>query len=183
MNAHHNQGVPAHVRRVLWKVVALSLVTVLSFALGGCSVLPVGLAGIGVDASGAPIGYLQVCRKHVDGATLYIDDDHVIGSWQASPTVTDFARWSLTDPGEGWKTETPLGQLQPGVKYEFYGWTSDNTASAAHTSFMAEDLSGLKPGQVRYWSGKENTQGTEDLLMTSSEDEFRSNACAMFSGQ
>jgi len=78
----------------------------------------VGLAGIGVDNKGAPIGYLQVCQDHLDGATVYTDGkDDDQGSWKASPAVTGFARWSLTDPGEGWTTKTTLGQLKPGVKY------------------------------------------------------------------
>lgn len=178
MNAHHNPGVPAHgLRRVFWKVVALSLVTVLSFALGGCTVPTVGLAGIGVDVNGAPVGYLQSCRNHLDGATLYASEDDDQGSWKSSSAVTGFARWSLTDPGEGWTTKTPLEQLQPGVKYHLYGWTSDNTWSANATTFTTEDLAGLKPGQVLYWSRKTDTVGTGDLMTISSEGEFRFNAC------
>lgn len=184
MNAHYNQGLRAHGGRgVSRKIAAVSLVTVLTFALGGCGVPGVGLAGIGVDADGAPVGYLQACRNHLDGATLYASEDDDQGSWKASPTVTGFARWSLTDPGEGWTAKTPLGQLQPGVKYHLYGWTSDSTSSADSTTFTTEDLAALKPGQVLYWSGKSNTQGTEDLYIVSSEGEFRFNACKLFSGR
>jgi hypothetical protein len=77
----------------------------------------------------------------------------------------------------------PPGQLLPGVKYYLDGGTSDNTASAAHSSFTAEDLAGLTPGQARYWSGKGNAHGTEDLLITRERASSRSNACATFSGQ
>jgi hypothetical protein len=117
MNDENSEVVPGHgVLHVVRKWAAVSLVTALSFLLAGCTVPVVGLAGIGVDAKGAPVGYLQVCQDHLDGATVYTDgkeDDQ--GSWKASPAVSGFARWSLTDPGEGWTTKTTLGQLKLGT--------------------------------------------------------------------
>ena len=177
MNDENREGVPEHgVLHVVRKLAAVSLVTVLSFLLAGCTVPIVGLAGIGVDNKGAPIGYLQVCQDHLDGATVYTDGkDDDQGSWKASPAVTGFARWSLTDPGEGWTTKTTLGQLKPGVKYNLYGRTEDASSSAADVTFTKEDLARLKPGQVLY--GKINADGTELLPAVSSESEFRTNAC------
>lgn len=179
MNHENREGVPAHrVRHVVRNLAAVSLVTALSFLLAACTVPIVGLAGIGVDNKGAPVGYLRVCQDHLDGATVYTDGkDDDQGSWKASPAVTGFARWSLTDPGEGWTVETALGQLKPGVKYILYGGTKDNSSSAAGVMFTKEDLVGLKPGQVLYPSGKTNPDGTEDFSTVGSESEFRTNAC------
>lgn len=179
MDDENREGVAA--RRV-WPVVrnlaAVSLVTALSFLLAGCTVPVVGLAGIGVDGRGAPVGYLQVCQDHLDGATVYTDGkDDDQGSWKTSPAVTDFARWSLTDPGEGWTVETAIGQLKPGVNYILYGGTKDNSSSAAGVMFTKEDLVDLKPGQVLYPSGKANAAGPEDYSTVGSESEFRTNAC------
>jgi hypothetical protein len=173
------QGVPAHrVRHVVRKLAAVSLVTALPFLLAGCTVPIVGLAGIGVDDKGAPVGYLQACRDHLDAATVYTDGtDDDQGSWDASPAVTGFARWSLSDPGGGWTTKTALGQLKPGVKYILYGGTKDNTSSAAGVLFTKEGLVDLKPGQVLYPSGKANAAGPEDYSTVGSESEFRTSAC------
>jgi len=181
MNDENREGVPEHgVLHVVRKLAAVSLVAALSFLLAGCTVPVVGLAGIGVDDKGAPVGYLQVCQDHLDGATVYTDGkDDDQGSWKASPAVTGFARWSLTDPGEGWTTKTTLGQLKPGVKYNLYGRTEDASSSAANVTFTKEDLARLKPGQVLYSSGKTNADGTEDLPAVSSESEFRTNACKL----
>jgi len=160
MNDENREGVPEHgVLHVVRKLAAVSLVTVLSFLLAGCTVPIVGLAGIGVDNKGAPIGYLQVCQDHLDGATVYTDGkDDDQGSWKASPA---------------------LGQLKPGVKYNLYGRTEDASSSAANVTFTKEDLARLKPGQVLYSSGKTNADGTEDLPAVSSESEFRTNACKL----
>jgi hypothetical protein len=179
MNDESREGVPAHrVLHVVRRLAAVSLVTALPFLLAGCTVPVVGLAGIGVDDKGAPVGYLQVCHDHLDGATVYTDGkDDDQGRWKASPAVTGFARWSLTDPGEGWTAKTALGQLKPGVKYNLYGWTEDSSSSASNVTFTKEDLVRLKPGQVLYSSGKTNADGTEDLPAVSSESEFHTNAC------
>jgi len=183
MNDENSEGVPGQgVQHVVRTMAAVSLVTALSFLLAGCTVPVVGLAGIGVDAKGATVGYLQVCQDHLDGATVYTDGtDDDQGSWKASPAVTGFARWSMTDPREGWTTKTTLGQLKLGVKYNLYGRTEDASSSAASVTFTREDLARLKPGQVLYWSGKTNTDGTEDLQTVSSESEFRTNACKLLS--
>jgi hypothetical protein len=179
MNDENLQGVPAHrVRHVVRKLAATALVGALPFLLAGCTVPVVGVAGIGVDDKGAPVGYLQVCQDHLDGATVYTDGkDDDQGGWKASPAVTDFARWSLTDPGEGWTSETALGLLKPGVYYILYGWTKDNSSSAAGVMFRTKDLVDLKPGQVLYPSGEANAAGPEDFSTVGSESEFRASAC------
>ncbi|WP_022910249.1 hypothetical protein [Aestuariimicrobium kwangyangense] len=158
-------------------MLTVAFVVGLTSLLGGCNVRSVGLAGIGVDAHGSPVGYLQVCENHVDGATLYVSDVDQTGSWQASSPVTDFVRWSLSAPGPGWTIDRALGGLKPGVDYTFYGWTTDNTSSASGVTFTTADLARLKPGQVMYEGGT-NASTTEDLTTISGEDEFRAIACA-----
>lgn len=124
----------------------------------------------------------RCARTTSTGPTVHTDrKDDDQGSWKASPVVTGFARWPLTDLREGWTRKTTLGQLKRGVRYNLYGWTEDNSSSAANVTFTKEDLVRLKPGQVLYSSGKTNADGTEDLSAVSSESEFRTNACNLFS--
>jgi len=123
-------------------------------ALGGCTVPTGGVAAIGVDAAGALVGHLLVCEPdaHLDGATLYdttaSDDEY--GTWGAPRAVTDATSFSLGDPESGWTTVEPLGELQPGVVYAFYGWSSDNSWSAMSVEFTTEDLAMLRPGELVY---------------------------------
>jgi len=113
---------------------------------------------------------------YLDGATVYTDGkDDGQGSGKVLPAVTGFARWSLTDPGEAWTAKAALGQLKPGVNYILYGWTKDNSSSAAGVLFTKEDLVDLKPGQVLYPSGKANETGPEDFSTVGGESEFRFN--------
>jgi hypothetical protein len=80
-------------------------------------------------------------------------------------------------PGGTWKADHPLGKLKPRTTYDLYGWTTDNSSSAAAVSFTLEDLAAMKPGQVRYWAG--NTTGDEmvGVYSVASEEEFRRTAC------
>jgi hypothetical protein len=85
----------ADMRRALSVVVAGAVVLLTA----GCTVPGVAVSGIGVDTQGNPVGYLQVCQDHIDGATVYIDDTHKFGNWESVPAATGFATWSLADPG------------------------------------------------------------------------------------
>jgi hypothetical protein len=134
------------------------------------------VAGIGVDEQGRPVGYLRVCEDRIDGATLYHDEDDYLGTWSATSPVTDFASWSLAEPGDGWVTEVPLGRLTTNVEYSMYGWTEDNSRSAESVAFTLGALADLEPGQVLYWSGETNKAMTEDILTVASEEDFRGNA-------
>ena len=152
------------VRRVLPVAVAAAAVLLTA----GCTVPQVGDMGIGVDDKGNPVGYLQVCHDHIDGATIYIDDAHTFGSWSATPAVSGFSTWSPTDPSGVWKVDDPLHQLKPRTRYTMYGWTTDNSSSAASVDFTVGELAAMKPGQVRTDAG------------VTTEDEFRHNACKRF---
>lgn len=140
----------------------------------GCGAPMVGIAGIGVDQAGNPVGYLRVCDsdKHLDGATVHPDgSDDDYGSWKSNKAVTGVATWPLAGPAPGWTTETTPKPRTAGVLYDLYGWTTDNSASTAEVAFTAADLAGLQPGQVRY------APGDSDKYTVTSEEEFRTGPC------
>lgn len=150
------------------RTLAAAAVVAAALTTGGCTVPEVGAVGIGVDANGDPVGFVQVCRDHIDGATIYLSDSLTFGEWSASPAVTGFSTWSLTDPQGGWKADDPLHTLKPRTTYSMYGLTTDNSSSAESVQFTVEQLAAMEPGQVRTDAG------------VTSEDEFRKGTCARF---
>lgn len=142
-----------------------------------CSVPPAAVAGVGVDERGQLVGYLRVCHDHIDGATLYHDEDDDLGSWSASEPVTGSATWSLSDPPPDWEVATPLGDLEEGREYSFYGWTDDDSWSAESVTFTLDDLAALRPHQVLYSSGE--VDGERDVDAVSSEASFARDACRL----
>jgi hypothetical protein len=170
-DTHGEPGYFVDMRRLLLMVL-LAGATLLT---SGCTVISVGQMGIGVDASGGPVAYLQVCSAHVDGAMLY-QSDKTLGQWKSSPPVTDFATWSLASPTGSWTTETPLADLVPGQGYIIYGWTTDNSASATYVEFDPADLATMRPGQVRY-ADHYDTATDQEIWAVGTEAEFRKAAC------
>lgn len=161
-----------------------ALVLSASFLLAGCTVPVDGVTGVGVDAEGAPVGYLRVCQHQIDGATLYPDNqapedqadaDGDVGSWAARQPVTDYATWSLVESGSGWEEQQPMRALVDSKRYTLYGWTEDNSSSSAHITFSLEELSRLRPSQVLY-HGTLDGEGREVRHVVSVE-EFRRTAC------
>ncbi len=132
-------------------------------ALSGCSVEVAGVTGVGLDANGDLVGFIQMCDHHVDGATLYRSDDDELGRWQADEPVTDFVSWSLSDPGRGWTAERRYSTPSGTDEYSLYGWTADNSWSTEHVTFRLSDLDGMQPGEVMYWNG-ELTVATESAF-------------------
>ena len=57
------------------RTLAAAAVVAAALTTGGCTVPAVGAVGIGVDANGDPVGFVQVCRDHIDGATIYLSTD------------------------------------------------------------------------------------------------------------
>jgi hypothetical protein len=150
-----------------------SAVVLLVMLTSGCTVPAVGWAGIGVDSTGRPIGYLRVCDKHLDGATVYRDgSEDERGRWQAGTAVTDVAAWPLTGTAPGWTTQTAFRPPDAGETYLLYGWTTDNSSSAVDVSFTRDDLAALDPGQVRFPSADD-----PDTMVVGTEAEFRSREC------
>ncbi|MEU3606187.1 hypothetical protein AB0E83_12140 [Streptomyces sp. NPDC035033] len=147
--------------------------------LTGCSPAPAGLAGVSVAEDGTPLGVLLMCHDHVDGAMLYPEDvpeesREITGDWRHDGPVTGFTSWPLMQTSgapeaERWTPETSASRLEKGRSYRLAGWTDDGSWSATPVSFTPEDLSRLRPGQVRYTLDGE--------VRTASLDEFRDRAC------
>lgn len=155
----------------------LPVVGLASVVLSACSVERTGVAGIGVDESGQLIGYIQMCDRHIDGATLYTSNDAKVpsqrvnvylGEWEARDAVTDFARWRLLDPSEGWTALQTYVAPEGTAEFRLYGWTTDNSSSASRVTFRLSDISGLSPGEVLYGQGEKQV---------STESDFRRAAC------
>jgi hypothetical protein len=158
-----------------------------AFVLTACGPPSAGTMGVTVDASGRPVGVLEVCEGHVDGVRLYEtpvgDADQstpaqVVGDWVVSPAVTSSSRLDLGRPTGAWRAETPLAALEQGRSYTLYGWTNDSSWSAGGVEFSREDLELLRPGQVRYDAGLHaDEENPEDTTATVSAGEFRARAC------
>lgn len=151
--------------------------------LAGCTVEPVGKAGIGVDADGRLIGYIAVCDRHIDGATLYYDDGSATDSQEVTAgvrtsdqPVTALAGWSLAGHTSGWTTTTPLKALEADRTYSLYGWTHDNSGSAVDVTLTPAQLEDLKPGEV-YFIDHYDVAQDRDVYAMRSPAEFRRAAC------
>jgi len=153
-------------------------------ALSGCTVPVVGATGIGVDASGRPVGYLAVCQEHIDGATLYFDDPSKpieqrsvdVGEWTADRPVTALAVWAMNDEDARWMSTGPLPALKPGRPYVMYGWTKDNSSSTTDVIFTVEQLQALERGKVLYFGGFDE-KSHQDRYTTGTPEQFQAQAC------
>lgn len=153
--------------------VALGAVA-LTFSMTGCTVPRVGLTGIGVDSAGGLVAYLQVCRDHVDGASVYtVAGDAELGAWRAPEPVTGFASWSLSAPSEGWTSSTALVPPAPRTRYSLFGWTTDNSSATTAVTFTAAQLASLRPGQVMFDVGSKQGPLVTDVAT------FRTQACVL----
>jgi hypothetical protein len=148
--------------------IALTLGATAILALSGCTVESHAALGFGVASDGTPVGFLQVCSEHIDGVTVYKTDRDHIGTWTVQPSAVGFATWSLVSGGNGW-TVTEALALKPGQSYHSYGWTNDNSSSAAGPDITSEQLAAMTPGQV-LWDGQDGGQVT-------SLPDFKAHAC------
>ncbi|WP_327177303.1 hypothetical protein OG599_19815 [Streptomyces sp. NBC_01335] len=156
-------------------------------ATSGCTVPIDAVAGISMSRDGHLLGAIMVCGHHIDGATLYTHTETVsgdsddsggsrtVGSWTAdTPLEAGLTTWSLDSPSPGWTATTPLEPLAAGTTYILYGWTEDNSWSAAGASFTVADRDRLAPGSVLRASV---TKPGETISFTSPLAEFKANAC------
>ncbi|MEU9346024.1 hypothetical protein AB0D74_32940 [Streptomyces sp. NPDC048278] len=125
-------------------------------ATSGCTVPVDAVAGVSVTADGQLLGVMMICGHHIDGATLYVDSADTdkavtVGSWRSDrPRKAGLVRWPLESPAAGWTTTRAPAPLAAGTAYALYGWTEDNSWSAANVSFTRADLDRLAPGEVLY---------------------------------
>ncbi|MFE7559161.1 hypothetical protein [Kitasatospora sp. NPDC057500] len=163
---------PSVLRRLLG---AAALALALTSA-SGCTVPTDAVAGISVTADGHLLGVMMVCGHRIDGASLYISEtpgvSPTVGHWTADrPLTRGLTTWPLDSPAPvpGWTTDKNPAPLHPRAPYAFYGWTKDNSWSAATVSFTLADLAGLTPGDVRY--------ETPGAAVTVPLAEFEAKAC------
>lgn len=149
-------------------MLAIGALAVVAVCSSSCGVKAAGVTGIGVDAAGGLVGYVQMCSDRVDGATLYETDDVTLGRWEAPSPVKDFASWSLREP-DGWVAGQGV-QPVPGREYSLYGWTTDNQSSSTHVTFRLSDLRDITPGYVLYGDASVHFKRV-------TEAEFRRTAC------
>lgn len=159
-------------RRGLGLLVSAALLV----GLTSCGVPGGGATGVGVDAQGQPVIYIQMCKGHIDGATLYRSDDdpakeQILGRWDVSPAVDGFTQFSLTAPANGWRATQQLAPRDPATEYTIFGGSNDNTFAAMHLSFTQNSLADLKPGEVRY------PDFGHDRLKTGSIADFQKETC------
>jgi hypothetical protein len=134
-----------------------------AIALTGCTVKEGAVVAVGVDATGARIGVMLVCRGHIDGATVYRGSKDY-GKWTAVGGAPAVSTWRFASGGDGW-TVTKVADLTPGVEYTIYGWTKNNSWSAGGLAFTVSQLTQLRPGQVLYFGpgGKDTVAGLADF--------------------
>ena len=162
------------------------LVLTAAIVLTACGPPSAGVMGVTVDENGRPVGVLEVCEGHIDGASLYetpadeasqSPSQHV-GDWSVAPAATSSSYLDLTKPTGAWRSDTPFATLHPGRSYTLYGWTRDNSWSAGGVDFSPEDLKQLRPDQVRYDAGLHaDEDDPDDTTATVPISEFRSRAC------
>jgi hypothetical protein len=150
----------------------------LLLGLAGCGVPAGGAVGVGVDAQGRPVAYIQMCLGHIDGATLYRSDDdpakeQTLGRWEVSPAVDGFSQFDLAAPANGWRAAQQLVKGDPATEYTIYGWSKDNSFSAMHLDFSQNSLADLKPGEVRY----PDLDSDDYDLKTGSVADFQKETC------
>lgn len=135
----------------------------------GCSPPTVGVVGIGVNGSGALVGYLTVCDGSLDDALLYVPDGPVLGSWRAAAPVRDSASWHLASP-TGWTATQPFRGPRSRVEMVLTAGSSDGSGRAFSVTFRMRDVESLLPGEVLYGDA---LNGFRQV----SEPEFRAHAC------
>lgn len=178
--------------------VTVGLTTLVAVGLTACGPPGVGQVGIGVDAQGRPVGFVQVCTGHVDAARLYAepeaDIDNSLGDWSVEPVVTNASSWSLERGGGGWTAPKPLGALTEGTLYSLHAGARDNSGTAGYVLFTLSDLKAMSPGQVRYYdyqraaasapateptgSRAEQAIAENAFMKVASEAHFKAEACA-----
>ena len=176
----------------------VGLTTLVTAGLTACSPPNVGQVGVGVDAQGRPVGFVQVCTGYVDKARLYAepgaDIDNWVGSWNVEPVVTNASSWSLERGGGGWTAPKPLGALTDATVYSLNAGAQDGSGTAGYVLFTLSDLKAMAPGQLRYYDYRRlsasepateptgspvEQQVAEDAFMkVASEAEFKAEACA-----
>jgi hypothetical protein len=145
----------------------------------GCGVPADAVTGISVTDDGRLLGVIMVCGHHIDGASLYVDNDNpertAIGYWTADrPLTAGLTTWPLDSAPPGWTADRSPAALTAGTTYSLYGWTKDNSWSSRHVTFTSADRDRLAPGMVFYNALSADGDETARTITTA---EFEAEAC------
>ena len=167
--------------RVLLRLVGTVVLAAAVWATASCSVASGGAIALGLDTSGQPVAYVQMCEGGIDGLTVYestgVGASRTLGEWEAPGRVSTSATVPLATPPAGWTVQHPLAGLDPATSYHVYGWTNDNSWSATGPDFTLADLDALDPGQVTWWNGDWGKDGRHPTNAVTTLAEFQNHAC------
>ena len=161
-------------RRVAHCAVALAV----AGALTGCSVEVGGVVGLTVGPNGDLVAVVAVCDGYLDGLSVYQgggSEERKLGSWQRQEPIVEEAELSLAGPSSEWTTKQPLGRLPQVTELSVYGWTVKNRWSAVGPTFAAEDLAGLRSGEV--WFEQYDQASDRNVNAFVPRSDFRREAC------
>ena len=117
-----------------------------------------GQMGLSVDAAGQPVIAVMTCTKSTvavdmfEGRKKSDPEDKVSverGDWTARRPFAGVQKLSITAPGDGWKTKTAPGQLEPDIHFYAEGRTTEvEYSSLKGVGFRTRDLARLSPDRV-----------------------------------
>lgn len=154
--------------------------------LAGCAPDELGASGVTVDAAGAPVLLLLVCRGHVDRAGVLMDDPTsevdtaVIRLHARHPIGKGLTEIQLSNPdARVWETiQGSVRDLKEHVVYGATSITNDHSGGTRDISFTLSELASLKPGQVLHAVYKSGKNGPFLATVTTTLDDFSRNGCA-----
>lgn len=119
-----------------------------------------GTAAVGVDAAGAPVALVEVCRGRIDTVEVHGDrtglrDDEpnaVVGTWRAAEPRDGRVELSLVAPSGDWAGSEGL-TLAEGRTYVLTAYDSDRDAEVTQVSFTTTQLAALTPERMIVGAG------------------------------
>ena len=128
-----------------------------------------------------------MCQGTIDSMTLRSGTgDEVAAAWTAKAPIVSggVTTFSFVDPGPDWSAGSPAySSLDSAKSYTLQGngCEHDTVWSTQYVDFTTTMLGRMKPGQVRYWVGT-NDSSTKDYFKVSTVAEFTATACKAVTG-
>jgi hypothetical protein len=148
--------------------------------LSACAPPTGSVVGISVDQSGRPVAVVSVCSGHLDGVSLYFtpaEETVLEGTWRATAPLLPghVARVPLIGPARpGWEIVKPPPEALVYPMYAVRGGTDDKSWSTAWAHFSPFELTGLRPGLVR-WRPGDDIEAPDQVTPVAT---FNRDACA-----
>ncbi len=175
----------------MWQRALRVVLAALMFcSVAGCSVPEDGYVGVDRSESGDLTVYVRTCSHPMDGATLYWPDDptgansneEFFADWTVHRQSRSLAvSWPLLGPGgSGVYATRQLLSLPPTTKnMAIYAWTERDRYSAhGPYQFTAQDVNGLKDGQILIANRTVDGSGAPNKVVTHTE--FERIDCSQF---